>query len=231
MMMQDFGTTVLVSTPSYALYLAEQGIEAGVDFAVLGEEETCTGDSARRLGEDLDRYAVGAAVLGEGVGRAHRQLLLARGRELRPVARDWRVVVEQSVGREDVDRCRRHAFARGEAKRHRVAFPWSAVMARLPAPDVDDALAFEEYRRGAAASVAKDLLSQRIRDRFEARVVLAVKLDFFAMHVCKADVAHESCKGFYKTNSQVREFARRTTCRAVKLFTQAAHRSDESNTS
>ena len=35
MMMQDFGTTVLVSTPSYALYLAEQGIEAGVDFSTL----------------------------------------------------------------------------------------------------------------------------------------------------------------------------------------------------
>ena len=25
---------------------------AGVDFAVLGEEETCTGDSARRLGDE-----------------------------------------------------------------------------------------------------------------------------------------------------------------------------------
>ena len=33
--MQDFGTTVLVSTPSYALYLAEQGEELGVDFASL----------------------------------------------------------------------------------------------------------------------------------------------------------------------------------------------------
>jgi phenylacetate-CoA ligase len=35
MMMQDFGTTVLASTPSSALYLAEQGIEAGVDFSAL----------------------------------------------------------------------------------------------------------------------------------------------------------------------------------------------------
>ena len=35
MMMSDFGTTVLVSTPSYALYLAEQGIAAGVDFSAL----------------------------------------------------------------------------------------------------------------------------------------------------------------------------------------------------
>ncbi len=35
MMMSDFGTTVLVSTPSYALYLAEQGESAGVDFSAL----------------------------------------------------------------------------------------------------------------------------------------------------------------------------------------------------
>jgi phenylacetate-CoA ligase len=36
MMMQDFGTTVFVSTPSYALYLAEQGEAAGINFATLG---------------------------------------------------------------------------------------------------------------------------------------------------------------------------------------------------
>lgn len=35
MMMSDFGTTVLVSTPSYALFLAEQGEAAGVDFSAL----------------------------------------------------------------------------------------------------------------------------------------------------------------------------------------------------
>ncbi|MDZ4169436.1 MAG: phenylacetate--CoA ligase [Coriobacteriia bacterium] len=35
MMMADFGTTVLVSTPSYALYLAEQGEQLGVDFSAL----------------------------------------------------------------------------------------------------------------------------------------------------------------------------------------------------
>jgi phenylacetate-CoA ligase len=35
MMMHDFATTVLVSTPSYALYLAEQGEEAGIDFSTL----------------------------------------------------------------------------------------------------------------------------------------------------------------------------------------------------
>jgi len=35
MMMHDFGTTVLVSTPSYALYLAEQGESEGIDFSAL----------------------------------------------------------------------------------------------------------------------------------------------------------------------------------------------------
>lgn len=35
MMMHDFGTTTLVSTPSYALYLAEEGIAAGIDFNAL----------------------------------------------------------------------------------------------------------------------------------------------------------------------------------------------------
>ncbi|TLM98634.1 MAG: phenylacetate--CoA ligase, partial [Actinobacteria bacterium] len=35
MMMADFGTTVLVSTPSYALYLAEQGEAEGIDFSKL----------------------------------------------------------------------------------------------------------------------------------------------------------------------------------------------------
>jgi phenylacetate-CoA ligase len=35
MMMNDFGTTVFVGTPSYALYLAEQGEELGIDFSAL----------------------------------------------------------------------------------------------------------------------------------------------------------------------------------------------------
>jgi phenylacetate-CoA ligase len=35
MMMRDFGTTGIVSTPTYALYLAEEGDRAGVDFAEL----------------------------------------------------------------------------------------------------------------------------------------------------------------------------------------------------
>lgn len=35
MMMRDFGTTVLVSTPSYALYLAEAGEGMGIDFSKL----------------------------------------------------------------------------------------------------------------------------------------------------------------------------------------------------
>jgi phenylacetate-CoA ligase len=57
MMMRDFGTTVLVSTPSYALYIAEVAEEAGVDFAELPLRlglfgaEPCT-DAAR---EEIER--------------------------------------------------------------------------------------------------------------------------------------------------------------------------------
>ncbi len=35
MMLSDFGTSVIVSTPSYALFLAEQGESAGIDFSAL----------------------------------------------------------------------------------------------------------------------------------------------------------------------------------------------------
>ncbi|KUK82992.1 MAG: F390 synthetase [Pelotomaculum thermopropionicum] len=35
MLMQDFGTTILTCTPSYALYLAEEGAAAGIDFKKL----------------------------------------------------------------------------------------------------------------------------------------------------------------------------------------------------
>ncbi len=35
MMMQDFGTTALISTPSYALYMAEVGEKMGIDFEKL----------------------------------------------------------------------------------------------------------------------------------------------------------------------------------------------------
>ena len=77
MMMQDFGTTVLVSTPSYALYLAEQGIEAGVDFAKLPLRlglfggEPCTGKMKAEIEEKLhiratDNYGL-SEVMGPGV--------------------------------------------------------------------------------------------------------------------------------------------------------------------
>jgi phenylacetate-CoA ligase len=35
MLMQDFGTTILTCTPSYALFLAEEGKRAGIDFSKL----------------------------------------------------------------------------------------------------------------------------------------------------------------------------------------------------
>lgn len=77
MMMQDFGTTVLVSTPSYALYLAEQGEAAGVDFSKLPLRlglfggEPCTGKMKEEIESRLhiratDNYGL-SEVMGPGV--------------------------------------------------------------------------------------------------------------------------------------------------------------------
>ncbi|MCL5291442.1 MAG: phenylacetate--CoA ligase [Actinobacteria bacterium] len=77
MLMKDFGTTVLISTASYALYISEVGKEMGVDFSTLplrlglfGAERMS--DSMRR--EIEDRLAISATdnyglteVLGPGV--------------------------------------------------------------------------------------------------------------------------------------------------------------------
>jgi phenylacetate-CoA ligase len=77
MMMQDFGTTVLVSTPSYALYLAEEAEKMGVDIRKLalrlglfGGE--ATSEAARREIEErlgiraTDNYGL-SEVIGPGV--------------------------------------------------------------------------------------------------------------------------------------------------------------------
>ncbi|MDZ4065045.1 MAG: phenylacetate--CoA ligase [Coriobacteriia bacterium] len=77
MMMQDFGTTVLVSTPSYALYIAEVAEQIGIDFAELPLRlglfgaEPCS-EAARREIEDklhiiaTDNYGL-SEVMGPGV--------------------------------------------------------------------------------------------------------------------------------------------------------------------
>lgn len=77
MMMQDFGTTVLVATPSYALYLAEAGERMGVDFKNLQLRlglfggEPCSTAAKReieaRLGiKATDNYGL-SEVMGPGV--------------------------------------------------------------------------------------------------------------------------------------------------------------------
>ncbi len=76
-MMRDFGTTVLVSTPSYALYLAEQADELGVDLGALklrlglfgGEpcSDTMKAQIEERLGiRATDNYGL-SEVMGPGV--------------------------------------------------------------------------------------------------------------------------------------------------------------------
>jgi phenylacetate-CoA ligase len=77
MMMRDFGTTVLVGTPSYALYLAEEGEKMGVDFHSLPLRlglfggEPCSAVAKREIEERLgiiatDNYGL-SEVMGPGV--------------------------------------------------------------------------------------------------------------------------------------------------------------------
>ena len=77
MMMRDFGTSVLVSTPSYALYLAEVGEGMGVDFSALSLRlglfggEPCTDAAKREIESRLgiraaDNYGL-SEVMGPGV--------------------------------------------------------------------------------------------------------------------------------------------------------------------
>ncbi|MDO8987122.1 MAG: phenylacetate--CoA ligase [Coriobacteriia bacterium] len=77
MMMQDFGTTVLVSTPSYALYIAEVGEKMGVDFSQLPLRlglfgaEPCSEAARREIENKLqirvtDNYGL-SEVMGPGV--------------------------------------------------------------------------------------------------------------------------------------------------------------------
>lgn len=57
MMMRDFGTTAIVGTPSYALYLAEVGERAGADFAALPLRLGLFGGepSGERMREEIER--------------------------------------------------------------------------------------------------------------------------------------------------------------------------------
>jgi phenylacetate-CoA ligase len=77
MMMQDFGTTVLVSTPSYALYLAEVADSMGVDVRELPLRlglfggEPCSDAAKREIEERLgiratDNYGL-SEIMGPGV--------------------------------------------------------------------------------------------------------------------------------------------------------------------
>ncbi|HET6350888.1 MAG TPA: phenylacetate--CoA ligase [Coriobacteriia bacterium] len=77
MMMKDFGTTVLVGTPSYALYLAEQAEAAGINFADLSLRlglfggEPCSDKMKEEIEQRLqiratDNYGL-SEVMGPGV--------------------------------------------------------------------------------------------------------------------------------------------------------------------
>ncbi|MCL2181284.1 MAG: phenylacetate--CoA ligase [Treponema sp.] len=59
MIMRDFGSTMLTCTPSYALYLAEEAVEAGIDLRALPINKGCFGAEAwsESMREEIeDRY-------------------------------------------------------------------------------------------------------------------------------------------------------------------------------
>jgi phenylacetate-CoA ligase len=74
MLMQDFGTTILTGTPSYALYLAEEGEAAGIDFKKMGLRtgvfgaEPWSESMRRQLEEKLDIMALDIYGLSEVMG-------------------------------------------------------------------------------------------------------------------------------------------------------------------
>jgi len=74
MLMKDFGTTILACTPSYALYLAEEGINAGIDFkklpiraGVFGAEPW-TENMRKQIESKMDKTALDISGLSEVMG-------------------------------------------------------------------------------------------------------------------------------------------------------------------
>ncbi|MEW5899802.1 MAG: AMP-binding protein, partial [Bacillota bacterium] len=74
MLLQDFGTTILTCTPSYALYLAEEGQKMGLDFkkiplkAGIFGAEPWSERMRRQLEEKLDLVALDIYGLSEIMG-------------------------------------------------------------------------------------------------------------------------------------------------------------------
>jgi len=74
MLMQDFGTTILCCTPSYALFLAEEGEAAGIDFKKLPLKagvfgaEPWTENMRKQLEKKLDIIALDIYGLSEVMG-------------------------------------------------------------------------------------------------------------------------------------------------------------------
>ncbi|HOV79957.1 MAG TPA: phenylacetate--CoA ligase [Bacillota bacterium] len=74
MLMQDFGTTILACTPSYALFLAEEGEAAGIDFKKLPLEagvfgaEPWTENMRKQIEEKMDITALDIYGLSEIMG-------------------------------------------------------------------------------------------------------------------------------------------------------------------
>ena len=134
--------------------------------------------AGRQLGADLREPGLVAHHV------ADRDRLLAVRRELRPVRRDWRVVVEQPALGEHVRAQCRHALGARRDADDRVALPGPGPRAVAPpGPQVDGGTAVDHHGdRGthlgrSTGRVALELRGERVAHGLEARRAGPVHLD------------------------------------------------------
>jgi hypothetical protein len=104
---------------------------------------------------------------------AHGDALFAAVRELRPVRRYRRVVVDLPPVGQQVQRRRSDSLRRAEAHRDRVTLP-RLILGTPPAPQVNDELAAVVDPDGCAARRAPQLPPEQARDVLEAGVYSAI---------------------------------------------------------
>src|SRR5712692_10750977 len=108
----------------------------------------------------------------------HRYPVLAMLREFRPVTRDRRVKIEQTLVGQAMSAYRGHPLGGREDGDDRVARPWArARLVGVTAPQVDDHLAIDAYGNGGAVLVALvEIFGERSFHAREARIAVSFNL-------------------------------------------------------
>ena len=121
---------------------------------------------------------------------AHGDRVLAVLRELGPVARDRRVVVEPAARVRDRQRHRREALGAGHDDDHRVLVPRRVAVGRAAAaPQIDDLLAAPVGRDGGADLAALGEVALELDAHFfEARRDLPKNGGYERLHSCSLTV-------------------------------------------